>query len=93
MGQSMKGIHGLEELTKVIQPDLVNELQRMFPSYHNSIPESFLGLVIEDVYSASAWKEEGVYSGDDISLAIQRQVLYALNTLTLDNFNVLFGNG
>lgn len=39
-------------------------MQRMFPSYHNSIPESFLDLVIEDVYSASAWQEEGRFSGD-----------------------------
>lgn len=53
----------------------------MFPSYHNSIPESFLELVIEDVYSASAWQEEGRSSGDDISLAIQRQILNALGTL------------
>lgn len=69
------------ELKKVIQPDLENELQRMFPSYHNSIPESLLELVIEDVYSASAWQEEGRYSGDDISLAIQRRVLNALGNL------------
>ena len=53
----------------------------MFPSYHNSIPESFLELVIGDVYSASAWQEEGRSSGDDISLAIQRQILNALGTL------------
>ena len=77
----MEGIYTLEELKKVIQPDLKNELQRMFPSYHNSIPESFLELVIEDVYSASAWQEEGGSSGDDISLAIQRQILNALGTL------------
>lgn len=56
-------------------------MQRTFPSYHNSIPEGFLELVIEDVYSASAWQEEGRYSGDDVSLAIQRQVLIALGTL------------
>ena len=77
----MEGIYTLEELKKVIQPDLKNELQRMFPSYHNSIPESFLELVLEDVYSASAWQEEGRFSGDDISLAIQRQVLVTLGTL------------
>ena len=74
----MEGIYTLEELKKIIQSDLENELQRMFPSYHNSIPESFLELVIEDVYSASAWQEEGRFSGDDVSLAIQRQILNAL---------------
>lgn len=77
----MEEVHGLEELKKLIRPDLENELQRMFPSYHNSIPESFLELVIEDVYSASAWQEEGRFSADDVSLAIQRQVLVALGTL------------
>ena len=77
----MEEVHTLEQLKKVISPDLEDELRRMFPSYHNSIPENFLELVIEDVYSASAWQEEGKYSGDDISLAIQRLVLNALDTL------------
>ena len=79
----MEGVHTLEQLKKVIQSDLENELQGMFPSYHNSITESFLELVIEDVYSASAWQKEGRFSEDDISLAIQRQVLKALSILRI----------
>ena len=77
----MEELHTLEQLKKVISPYLEDELRRMFTSYHNSIPESFLELVIEDVYSVSAWQEEGRYSGDDISLAIQRLVQNAIYTL------------
>lgn len=67
--------YSFDELKKVIQRDLETEMGRMFPSYHNAFPEEFLEKVVEDVYSASAWQDEGKYSRDDISLAIQRQVL------------------
>ena len=70
--------HTYEKLNAVIQDDLLNELQRKFPSYHREIPDSFCEAVVRDVYETSAWQDEGMYSGDDISLAIQRVVLAAL---------------
>lgn len=64
------------------QDDMRHEFQVKMPEVSDKI-KFLIGDVrdIEDVYSASAWQEEGRFSGDDISLAIQRQVLVTLGTL------------
>ncbi len=56
--------------------DIRNELQRKFPTYHNEFPDSFITDVMVDVMSASDYPE---YNEDDVSLAIQRLVLWYIN--------------
>lgn len=70
--------HSFEELHKEIQVALERELQCTFPTYYRQFPDSFCEAVVRDVYNASAWQDEGRCSPDDISLAIQRDVLLAL---------------
>ena len=70
--------HKIDELRTVIQHDLDRELQCKFPSYHTQFPEYFREAVVKDVFDTSAWRDEGKYSQDDISLAIQREVLVAV---------------
>ena len=67
-----------EELRAVIQNDLLRELHFKFPTYYRDIPDSFCDAVVRDVFDTSAWQDEGMYSQDDISLAVQRVVLDAL---------------
>lgn len=70
--------HSYEDLRKEIQDDLEREMQCKFPIYYRQFPDSFCEAVMRDVYNASTWKAEGRYSQDDINLAIQREVLLAV---------------
>ena len=56
--------------------DIRNELRKKFPTYYNDFPDSFITDVIVDVMSASDYPK---YNEDDISLAIQRLVLWYIN--------------
>ena len=75
-------MHNYEDLREEIQDDLERELQSKFPTYFRQFPDSFCEAVVRDVYNASAWRNEGKYSLEDISLAIQREML-----LTLEKIN------
>lgn len=71
--------HSLKELQDEIGSDLHRMMCVFFPSAHGSFPDKFWDAVIEDVYETSGWQESGVYCDNDISLAIQREVLKAVD--------------
>ena len=64
-----------EELERVIVPDINRILSELFSSTCQEFPEAFINDVINDVYDTSDWQDNGEYSDDDLSLAIQRQIL------------------
>lgn len=68
----------IDKLREVINNDLIAELAKMFPYHHKYFPDSFMDDVIEDVYVASSWQDDGDYTDGDIRSAIQRQILIAV---------------
>ena len=67
--------HSIEMLRIQMERSLEKVTTERFPSYHASLPEEFLAAIVQDVYETSGWRDEGVFTEDDISLAIQREVL------------------
>ena len=67
--------HTIEMLSTQMERSLEKVMAERFPSYYASFPEEFLSAVVQDVYETSGWRDEGVFTEDDISLAIQREVL------------------
>ena len=67
--------HTIETLRAQMERSLKKVMAEKFPSYHASFPEEFLDAVVQDVYETSGWQEKGVFSEEDICLAIQREVL------------------
>ena len=67
--------HSLDELRDEMEIDYYRVLAARFPSTHGQFPEDFLDAVAEDVYETSGWQESGTCTEDDISLAIQREIL------------------
>ena len=72
----------LEALKRKILPEVNRRLSELFPSYQQSLPKSFINGIIEDVYDSSDWQTTGQYSGEDISLAIQRHILQSIKFRT-----------
>ena len=67
--------HTIETLRTQMERNLEKVMAERFPSYHASFPEDFLAAIVQDVYETSGWQDEGVFTEDDVSLAIQREVL------------------
>ena len=67
--------HTIETLRTQMERSLEKVMAERFPSYHASFPEDFLAAIVQDVYETSGWQDEGVFTEDDVSLAIQREVL------------------
>lgn len=64
----------MSELLKTeLIKDIRHELRLKFPTYWNEFPDSFITDVMVDVMSTSDYPK---YNEDDISLAIQRLVLW-----------------
>ena len=67
--------HTIEMLRTQMERSLKKVMAERFPSYHADFPEDFLAAIVQDVYETSGWQDEGVFTEDDVSLAIQREVL------------------
>lgn len=65
----------LEALKREAQPVLERLLAERFPSTFSDTPESFIQAVLEDVYTDSAWQAEGRLNDDDVSLALQAELM------------------
>ena len=55
--------------------DVNKFVQKIMPTYHKELPDCFYEAIVENVIETSAFKDEGYYSEDDISLVFQRIVI------------------
>ena len=67
--------HSVDELRDEMEIDYYRVLAAKFPSTHSQFTDDFMDAVVEDVYEASDWRKSGTCTEDDISLAIQREIL------------------
>ena len=71
----------LEVFKREARPFLERLLIERFPSTFMEMPDSFINAVLEDVYADSAWQAEGRFSNDDVSLALQAELMTCVHEI------------
>lgn len=71
----------LEALKREAQPVLERLLAERFPSTFRDMPESFIQTVLENVFTDSAWQAEGRFNDDDVSLALQAELMACVHEI------------
>lgn len=56
-------------------------LAERFLSTFMEMPDSFIHAVLEDVYTDSAWQDEGRFNDDDVSLALQSELMTCVHEI------------
>ena len=71
----------LNALERKARPVLERMLIERFPSAFREMPDSFIHAVLEDVYTDSAWQTEGRFNDDDVSLALQSELMICVHEI------------
>lgn len=71
----------VEAFKREARPVLERLLIERFPSTFRKIPESFKEDVLNDVYMDSAWQNEGRFNDDDVSLALQTELMTCVHEI------------
>ena len=71
----------LEVFKREARPFLERLLIERFPSTFREMPDSFINAVLEDVYTDSAWQAEGRFNSDDVSLALQSELMICVHEI------------
>lgn len=71
----------LNALERKARPVLERLLIERFPSSFREMPDSFIHAVLEDVYTDSAWRTEGRFNDDDVSLALQSELMTCVHEI------------
>lgn len=71
----------VEAFKREARPVLERLLIERFPSTFRKIPESFKEDVLNDVYMDSAWQNEGRFNDEDVSLALQTELMTCVHEI------------
>lgn len=71
----------IEALRELVLPVYDRLMMQRFPSTYREVPEGFISFVVEDVFNDSAWRTEGAFSEDDVSLAIQNEIMICVHEI------------
>lgn len=70
----------IKVLAKRLMLDSISSdyVDRILNHYDETSEETFIDAVVRDVLETSAWEDEGYFNGDDVRLAIGRELVARL---------------
>lgn len=71
----------IETLRELVLPIFDRLMMQRFPSTYTEVPEALINFVVDDVFTDSAWQEEGQFSDDDVSIAIQNEIMICVHEI------------
>lgn len=76
-----KDDRGIEALREEALPVIDRLMIERFPSSFMEMPDSLIDAIVEDVFTDSAWQTEGRFSDDDVSLALQNELMICIREI------------